>query len=339
METSSPCRARGFGEARYHGGDSYTGRSRPTALQVRLYGKKYDKEGEVRRYKARLVAIGCGQQSSGWANHFAPVVKGVTVRLLIAIAFVMNMVIHQLDVSNAFLYADIEGDVYMKATPDFQLPEGYCFKLKKSLYGLRSSPRSWWKTLDKFIRSMHFKPCVLDPCLYYQYKGDELILLTIYYVDDILVLGRDVNIVKDIKAQLCARFDTKDMGEMEHFLNVRVTRTPEYIRLDQSVYAAKILEKFEKYLGPPRKVRKSPLPAEAMDLVAKGARHEHTEEEQLIVDNFPYRPLIGALLYLSTMNTRPDIAYAVGVLSRFSNKVNIEVCKLLTRMAIYSWFY
>ena len=298
-----------------------------------VYGKKYDKEGEVRRYKARLVAIGCGQQSSGWANHFAPVVKGVTVRLLIAIAFVMNMVIHQLDVSNAFLYADIEGDVYMKATPDFQLPEGYCFKLKKSLYGLRSSPRSWWKTLDKFIRSMHFKPCVLDPCLYYQYKGDELILLTIY-VDDILVLGRDVNIVKDIKAQLCARFDMKDMGEMEHFLNVRVTRTPEYIRLDQSVYAAKILEKFEKYLGSPRKVRKSPLPAEAMDLVAKGARHEHTEEEQLIVDNFPYRPLIGALLYLS-MNTRPDIAYAVGVLSRFSNKVNIEVCKLLTHVWQY----
>ena len=84
-------------------------------------------------------------------------VKAVTVRLLLAIAFVMNMVVHQLDVSNAFLYADIQGDVYMYATPDFKLPPGHCFKLKKSLYGLRSSPRSWYKCLNKFILS----PCIL----------------------------------------------------------------------------------------------------------------------------------------------------------------------------------
>ena len=60
----------------------------------------------------------------------------------------------------------------------------------------------------------------------------------------------------------------------------------------------------------------------------------HSTEEQELVDNFPYRPLIGALLYLS-MNTRPDISYAVGVLSRFSTKVNITVCKLMMYLMQY----
>ena len=77
------------------------------------------------------------------------------------------MSIHQLDVSNAFLYADIKGEVYMYPPEDFDLPPGYGMHLDKSLYGLKSSPRSWWRTLNKFIKSFHFKACVLEPCLYY----------------------------------------------------------------------------------------------------------------------------------------------------------------------------
>ena len=59
------------------------------------------------------MVLGCGDHEGGRANNYAPVVKAVTVRLLLAIAFVMNMVVHQLDVSNAFLYANIQGDVYI----------------------------------------------------------------------------------------------------------------------------------------------------------------------------------------------------------------------------------
>ena len=120
-----------------------------------VYKRKYDKHGRLKKYKARLVALGYGQVSGVdvW-NTFAPVVKGVTVRLLLALAFIFNMSVHQLDVSSAFLYADIEGDVYMHPPPDFDLPPGYCMKLDKSLYGLRSSPRSWWKTLDHWLHQI-----------------------------------------------------------------------------------------------------------------------------------------------------------------------------------------
>ena len=100
-------------------------------------------------------------------NTFAPVVKSITVRLLLALAFIFNMHIHQLDVSNAFCYAHIDGDVYMQPTPDYILPPDHCFKLERSLYGLRSSSRSWWTFLDKYIKSLHFIPFILEPCISY----------------------------------------------------------------------------------------------------------------------------------------------------------------------------
>ena len=82
-----------------------------------VYRRKYNKDGSIKKYKARLVALGYGQVSGvDVFNTFAPVVKSITVRLLLALAFIFNMHIHQLDVSNAFCYADIEGDVYMQPT-------------------------------------------------------------------------------------------------------------------------------------------------------------------------------------------------------------------------------
>ena len=108
----------------------------PGALPIKsryAYKRKYNnKDGTVKKYKVRLVALGYRQVSGvNVFNSFAPVVKSVTVRLLLAIAFIMNMHIHQLDVSKAFCYATIEGDVYVAPTPDFDLPSGHCFKLEK----------------------------------------------------------------------------------------------------------------------------------------------------------------------------------------------------------------
>jgi hypothetical protein len=297
-----------------------------------VYKKKYDKRGRLKKYKARLVALGYGQVAgvNVW-NTFAPVVKGITVRLLLALAFIFNMSIHQLDVSNAFLYADIEGDVYMTPPPDFDLPPGYCMKLDKSLYGLKSSPRSWWRTLDKFIKSLHFKACVLEPCLYYMmYKGERM-YLTIY-VDDIIILCKNIQYIEEIKLQFCQRFDMTDEGEMEHFLNVRVTRTSEYLLMDQSVYAASVIEKHSHLVG--QKSRKSPLPVDTADLLRAAADKEITSEEQEQLDNFPFRNLLGAMLYLA-MNTRPDIAYAVGVLARYGNRINPTVCNLMIYLLQY----
>jgi hypothetical protein len=120
-----------------------------------VYKIKRDLVGNVKQFKVRLVVLGCQKQKGVDVEQtFAPVVKGVTVRLIMALAFIMNMVIHQIDISSAFCYADLEEDVYMKPPPDVQVPDGWCFKLLKSLYGLRASPRNWNKHIDKYIKSL-----------------------------------------------------------------------------------------------------------------------------------------------------------------------------------------
>ena len=87
-----------------------------------VYRRKCNKDGSIKKYKARLVALGYGQVSRvDVFNTFAPVVKSSTVRLLHTLAFIYSMHVHQLDVSNAFCYADIKSDVYMQPTPDFNL--------------------------------------------------------------------------------------------------------------------------------------------------------------------------------------------------------------------------
>ena len=112
-----------------------------------------------------------------------------------------------------------------------------------------------------------------------------------------------------------------DMGVLEHFLNVRVTRSCSYIQLDQSVYTQKVLDTFSAHLGTVTKIRKCPLLSDTM-------------EDQRFVDNFPYRSMLGALLYLS-MNTRPDISYAVGLLSRFGSKPTKVTCMLMVYLLQY----
>jgi hypothetical protein len=178
--------------------------------------------------------LGCQQEKGTDVEQtFEPVVKGVTIRLIMALAFIMNLMIHQIDISSAFCYADIEEDVYMKPPSEIKVEEGWCFKLMKSLYGLRSSPRAWNKHLDKNIKSLNFKPCVLDPCLYFRWHEGKLALILVY-VDDILIAHQDLSYIVAIKDMFCNTFDMTDMGEMNHFLNIKITRTTDYLRMDQN---------------------------------------------------------------------------------------------------------
>ncbi|GJS85516.1 putative RNA-directed DNA polymerase [Tanacetum coccineum] len=110
-----------------------------------LWKIKYKSNGEIERYKARLVALGCNQEKGiDYEETFSPVVKMVTVRCLMNIAVLNDWPMFQLDIDNAFLYGDLDETVYMKP------PQGYydteCNKvcrLKKSLYGLKQAPRQW----------------------------------------------------------------------------------------------------------------------------------------------------------------------------------------------------
>ena len=169
----------------------------PTPGGVRLIKSKYvyrvkkDWTGKVIKRKSRLVVQGFSQvEGVDYEETFAPVAKVTTFRLMLALSRVLNLQIHQLDVDSAFLYADLDEDVYMTPPPGMNIKAGYCLKLDKSLYGLKQAPRNWNKNIADQIVSMGFKQCVLDNCLFVKTEGEETYLISLY-VDDILVAGTD----------------------------------------------------------------------------------------------------------------------------------------------------
>ena len=154
------------------------------------------------------------------------------------------------------------------------------------------------------------------------------------YFDDIIVACSEIAYICEIEQKLRDRCDMTDMGALEHFLNVRVTRSCSYVQLDQSVYSQKVFDTFSAHIGTENKTRKCPLPSDTMDRIAKEPKEGSEEDQRYVNNNFPYRSMLGALLYLS-MNTRPDISYAVGLLSRFGSKPTKVTCILMVYLLQY----
>ena len=154
---------------------------------------KYNSDGSVERYKARLVAKGYNQKEGiDYEETFSPVVKIVTVRIIISIAVQNSWPLYQLDINNAFLYGELDEDVYM------QLPEGYfdkndkrVCKLNKSLYGLKQAPRKWNEKLTSVLKENGFNQSKSDFSLFTKSENDVFLVLLVY-VDDIVITGNNV---------------------------------------------------------------------------------------------------------------------------------------------------
>jgi hypothetical protein len=311
----------------------------PTPTGIRLIKSKYvyklkkDWKGKVVKRKSRLVVQGFLQREGVDFNEtYAPVAKAVTFRLMLALTKSMNLHLHQLDVDSAFPYADLEEDVYMTPPPGMDISEGYCLKLLKSLYGLKQAPRNWNKNIVEQIKSLGFKQCVLDNCLFVKYINQEIYLISLY-VDDILVAGSNLKEVERIKRQFTERYEMKDLGELNFYLGMKITRTDKFIKLDQSGYIREILEKYD-YLLRGYEGRTYNTPMERELKLRKLERLSMSAKQKAYVAEFPYQNIVGALLYLA-LNTRPDISYAVGVLARFNTYPNYRACKALVRLLIY----
>ena len=212
------------------------------------------------------------------------------------------------------------------------VPEGYCLKLLKSLYGLKQAPRNWNKNIVEHVKSLGFKQCILDNCLFVKHIGAEIYLISLY-VDDILVAGSNLTEVERIKKQFTERYEMKDLGELNYYLGMKITRSKEFIKLDQSGYVREILEKYSYLLrGQETKTYNTPMERELK--LRRTEKLNMTTKQKAYVNNFPYQNIVGALLYLS-LNTRPDIAYSVGVLARFNSYPNYRACKAVLRVLIY----
>jgi len=187
-----------------------------------VYKVKTGADGLMERYKARLVAQGFSQKyGDDYDETFCPVVRLESLRALIALAVHYKLRLHQVDVTTAFLNGELEEEVYMKQPKGFvtEGQEHLVCKLKKSIYGLKQSPRCWNTTLDSHLKDMGFTQSVSDPCMYTDAGGDLFFIGV--YVDDIILAGCSDKRIKEVKDALAHKFDIKDMGKLHYFLGTK----------------------------------------------------------------------------------------------------------------------
>ena len=167
-----------------------------------MFKKKFCADGSVERYKARLVAKGYSQvEGIDYGEIFSPVAKLTSIRFLLSLAASYDLEIEQMDVKTAFLHGDLEEEIYM-SQPEHYIVKGkesLICRLKKSLYGLKQSPRMWYLKFYAFVLPIRFVRSKLDHCVYFRVENDRLLIVALY-VDDMLLFGKSKGMISDFKS-------------------------------------------------------------------------------------------------------------------------------------------
>jgi hypothetical protein len=195
----------------------------------------------------------------------------------------------------------------MEQPKGFIIDENLVCLLLKSLYGLKQAPRVWNQKIHRYLKDIGFTQTHADHCVYInQMTG---IILAIW-VDDLIIFGREMESINQLKKDLWAEFEMKDLGELKYFLGIKVTRNRQarQITIDQSTYIRMVLERFGMQDCNP-----------AYTPMATGVKLEQAAVEDILVDERQYQSIVGSLMY-AMLCTRPDLAYAISQLSQFNAK-------------------
>ncbi|GJZ91672.1 retrovirus-related pol polyprotein from transposon TNT 1-94 [Tanacetum coccineum] len=211
-----------------------------------IYKVKLDELGGILKNKARLVARGYRQEEGiDFEESFAPVARLEAIRIFLAFAAHMNMVVYQMDVKTAFLNGNLREEVYVSQPDGFVDPDNpnHVYKLKKALYGLKQAPRAWYDMLSSFLISQDFSKGSVDPTLFIRKEGKELLLVQVY-VDDIIFAASTPELCDLFAKIMCSKFKMSMMGKISFFLGLQIFQNPRGIFINQSKYALESLKKY-----------------------------------------------------------------------------------------------
>jgi hypothetical protein len=256
-------------------------------------------------YKSRLVAQGYTQlHGIDYFETFAPVARLSTIRILLALAAKYGLHIHQMDVQTAFLYGDLEEECYMEQPPGF-IKGNFICRLLRSIYGLKQAPRVWNQVINSFFEAIGFLRSLSDPALYifHVHEADQLPLLIAIYVDDMIIIGKDIAEIDRIKDELRQKFDMTDLGEIKTLLGMEILRFQDgSVFLHQDRYLTDLLQRYHMGGSTP---------------ISTPIAHVSLPEGEDI-DITEYQSRTGSLMWPS-LATRPDFCYAAGYLGRFNS--------------------
>jgi hypothetical protein len=268
-----------------------------------VYKTKYKANGEVEKYKARLVAKVFAQEYGvDYNEKFALVARLDTIRMVLAIAAQHNWKVYQMDVKSFFLNGYLEEEVYVKKPPRYEVKgqEVKVYRLKKELYGLKKAPRAWYSSINSYTIKNEFIRSTSEPTLYTKVNEQGQILIVCIYVDDLIYTG---NLSIDMfKSTMKKEFEMTDLGLMNYFLGIEVTQNDKGIFICQSKYAKDVLKRF-------RMINCNPV-STPVEVGTKLSR----EQNEMDFDSTIFRKLVGSLMYLTA--TRSNIMYGVSLISR-----------------------
>ncbi|CAA7031059.1 unnamed protein product [Microthlaspi erraticum] len=257
-----------------------------------VYKIKYHSDGDIERYKARLVALGNRQQEGvDYDETFAPVAKMSTVRLFLGVAAARDW------------HVDLEEEVYMKLPQGFDCDDStkVC-RLRKSLYGLKQAPHCWFSKLSTALVEYGFKQSLSDYSLFI-YNNNGACVHVLVYVDDLIVSGNYATSIDRFKAYLSSCFHMKDLGLLKNFLGIEVARNDQGFYLSQRKYVLDIISEMG-LLG----AKPSLFPMEQNHKLSLST-------SPMLSDPEHYRRIVGRLIYLAV--TRPELSYSVHILAQF----------------------
>ena len=268
-----------------------------------VFKRKRTPDGTIKKYKARYCVRGDLQQ--GDFDTFAPVVSFSTVRLFLVLSLMFKWQTCTVDFANAFVQAKLTDSVYMHLPRGFQsdIQGKSCLRLKKSIYGLSVAPRLWYKHLLAALEVEGFTSSKHDQCLLL--RPDMIIIM---YVDDLGLAAEHMETIDALIESLRSKmFDLTKEGSFSEYLGIKYEDTPDgKVHMTQRGLIDKIIQATGMEDCNPNWIPASKTPLckdkEGLDMT----------------ESWNYRSIVGMMLYL-TINTRPDIAYAVSQVARFSH--------------------
>uniref|UniRef100_A0A2N9GX57 Reverse transcriptase Ty1/copia-type domain-containing protein n=2 Tax=Fagus sylvatica TaxID=28930 RepID=A0A2N9GX57_FAGSY len=286
-----------------------------------VFVRKRNEKNEIIRYKARLVAQGFSQRPGiDYEETYSPVMDAITFRFLISLVVTENLDMRLMDVVTAYLYGSLDNDIYMKIPEGYKMPEAYnsksrnmySIKLQRSLYGLKQSGRMWYNRLSEYLLKEGFENNPICPCVFIK-KSESGFAIVAVYVDDLNLVGTPEELTKTAD-YLKNEFEMKDLGKTKFCLGLQIEHLPDGILIHQSTYTEKVLKHFHMDKAHPLS---TPMVVRSLDVKKDPFRPQEVGEETLGPE-VPYLSAIGALMYLANC-TRPDIAFSVNLLARYSS--------------------
>nr|GEU52856.1 zinc finger, CCHC-type [Tanacetum cinerariifolium] len=260
-----------------------------------IFKRKLKVDETIKKFKAMLVNQGFKQKSGiDYFDTYALVACINTIRLLISMASIYNLIIYQMDVETAFLNGDLDEEVYINQPHGFIMPDNknMVCKLIKSLYGLKHAPKQWHQKFDKVVLSNGYLLNQADKCVYSKFDKTGKSVIIFLYVDDMLIFGTNQVQVDLTKEFLSSMLSMNDMGEADVILGIKVKHKSNEIAISQSHYIEKAVSQLE------------------------------------------YSRVIGCLMYAMTC-TRPDIAFVVGKMSRYTSNRGTQHWQAIQRVLKY----